>query len=57
MRVLIDDRKLSRRWRVRLEWKLADCWIGIYWADHGGFVDVWVCLLPCLPLHFWTIER
>jgi hypothetical protein len=49
--------RLSHRWRVVPEFKLADMWIGVYWADHGGYVDIWVCLLPCLPLHFWTEER
>jgi len=57
MRILVNDIELNSRWRVRLEWKLADAWVGCYWANHGGYSDVWICLLPCLPLHFYSIEK
>jgi len=52
---------------VRLEFKLADMWVGAFWRrsteegieegdKHATIVnrprlDVWVCLLPCLPIH------
>lgn len=44
--------------RVRPEFKRADCWVGAFWrTEHepnGGYrnIDVWVCLLPMLPIHF-----
>lgn len=62
---------------VRLEFKLADMWVGVFWKRtteesvevvdgesqimSRPRVDVWVCLLPCLPLHFvavgnWTVD-
>ena len=38
-----------------LEWKLADMWIGVFWRrlvwSRGVSWDVWICFLPCLPLH------
>lgn len=46
----------SHALEVRLEWKAQDMWIGCY-ADKRRhvsgqrYVDVWLCLLPCLPLH------
>ncbi len=46
---------------MRLEWKPQDCWIGVSWkheqGDHLYKVDVWVCLLPMLPLHLWWIHH
>jgi hypothetical protein len=45
---------------LRFEWKLADMWIGIFWKHTTCSVDntekvlstdIWVCLLPCVPLH------
>jgi hypothetical protein len=45
-------------WRPRFEWKPQDCWLGVFWkktAQRGGTsrrLDVWICLLPMLPLHF-----
>jgi hypothetical protein len=38
-------------WSCRLEWKLADLWVGAFWKKSGHCLDVWVCLLPCIPLH------
>jgi hypothetical protein len=48
---------LGRHWRVQWEFKPADLWVGVYWCNHGGFIDVWVCLVPMLPIHFWSLER
>ena len=37
--------------RVRLEFKLEDCWVGAYWRPG----HLWVCVVPMLPLHFmWS---
>lgn len=50
----VRPRDLSRV-DVALEWKLQDLWIGAFWrtTEFGG--DLWVCLLPCLPLHLsWS---
>jgi hypothetical protein len=43
--------------RVRVEWKPEDLWVGAYWRRTQERVwwsrryDLWICLLPCLPLH------
>jgi len=51
---------------LRLEFKPEDCWIGVFWKRSGGVqypnhgaidgfynqLDVWVCLLPMLPIHY-----
>ena len=44
----------NRDWNFQLEFKPQDCWIGAYWRRDGTYrrIDVWVCLLPMLPLHF-----
>jgi len=54
---------MTRRWFCRFEWKPQDCWVGVFWKSGGiwpGFgrvsLDVWVCVLPMIPLHFgWLI--
>jgi hypothetical protein len=40
-----------RRWRGRFEFQPRDLWIGVYWKDDGLTLDVWICVLPCIPLH------
>jgi hypothetical protein len=49
--------------RIRLEFKLQDLWIGAFWREGRLLRDrqsgqrkreyhLWLCLLPCVPLHF-----
>ena len=37
--------------RVGLEYKLADLWVGAFYARKGAILHVWVCVVPCLPIH------
>ena len=52
--------------RLRIEFKLCDFWVGAYYrhtkihTDKGpvkGFTDVWICLVPCLPIHLTFIHN
>lgn len=36
---------------IGFEWKREDLWVGAYWRWRGDWLDVWICLLPCVPLH------
>jgi hypothetical protein len=44
---LIRWRRVGGVW-WRLELKLVDPWVGAFWTEQ----EAWVCLLPCLPIHF-----
>lgn len=46
-----------REFRVNLEFKLQDLWVGAYWDANYTGVHVWVCLLPCLPLHVQQLVK
>ena len=41
--------------RIALEFKPADLWVGAYWErrvpGREAWTHVWVCALPCLPIH------
>lgn len=52
--------------KVRLLFEPRDCWVGVYWRKSAGWngplkhwkVDLFLCLLPCLPLVFtWYRPR
>lgn len=46
----IHRKKLTfQSWKF--EWKVQDLWIGAYWKRTGEFWDLWICLIPCMPLH------
>ena len=50
--------KGSPSWEAFLEFKLADFWIGAFWEQRGNVVNLWICILPCFPLHivwWWTV--
>jgi hypothetical protein len=49
-------RLLNRYWSVSVERKFQDLWIGIYWRADDLTIDVWICFVPCFPLHI-TIAR
>ena len=44
-------------WDLSLEFKPADLWVGIFWKWSGTWrkpkdrLDLWICLVPCLPIH------
>lgn len=43
----------DRRIRWRLEFKVEDLWVGAFWRiGERGDSELWICVLPCLPLHF-----
>ena len=41
---------------VRLEFKLPDMWVGWFWRNSSYQCDLWICLLPCLPLHICWVH-
>jgi hypothetical protein len=51
---------LRPRWTLRLERKIADLWVGVFWSrgswsnpghGDGRTLDIWICLLPVFPIH------
>jgi hypothetical protein len=50
---------LWNHWYVRIFFEPRDIWIGVYWnfmpKTKGAFIshrDIYVCLIPCLPIQF-----
>jgi hypothetical protein len=39
----------------RFEVKLADLWIGVYWEWSQDVLEIWICFVPCIPLHIQII--
>jgi hypothetical protein len=43
---------------MTLQWEYVpqDVWIGIYWTRREGILHLYLCLVPCFPLHI-TLPR
>lgn len=46
--------------RCRMEFKVEDMWVGAFWKHTDIKIDdetkrfatdIWICLIPCVPLH------
>jgi hypothetical protein len=48
--------------KVRIEFKLQDMWVGVFWKRDVDFItdlrelNIWICLIPCLPIHIYKEE-
>lgn len=52
IRIPVETTKMTDlRIRADFEFKLQDLWVGAFWKRRGNCVDLWLCLVPCLPLH------
>jgi hypothetical protein len=59
----------GQNWHAQLNvwWKPADLWVGAFVKPSRSpldptwrYLDVYICLLPCLPLHvhcWWTVRE
>ena len=41
-------------WGIKLEFKLQDFWSGVFWKNQKDLIDIWICLVPCFPIHYWS---
>lgn len=41
-------------WGIDFEFKLQDFWIGLYWENRNHDIDIWLCIIPCFPIHYWS---
>ena len=37
--------------KITLEYKIQDFWIGLFWQTKAGKLHIYVCLIPCFPIH------
>ena len=40
-----------RQHQIALEYKLADMWVGMFWQRKEEALHIWLCIVPCLPIH------
>lgn len=51
---------MIERLKIGVEFKPQDLWVGVFWKTHGHerdfaskwhHCDIWICLIPCVPIH------
>ena len=44
--------------KASIEFVPNDIWIGAYWRTKNNTFNIWLCLIPMIPLHLsWEIDR
>ena len=38
-------------WDIALEFEPRDLWVGVYWCRNRNQCDIWICIIPCFPIH------
>ena len=39
--------------KIEIKIKWQDAWIGVYYNKRFDGYDIWICLIPFLPIHIW----
>jgi hypothetical protein len=47
----IAGRLVFEGWNCQFIFEPRDLWIGAFWKTCGHCVDVYICFVPCVPLH------
>jgi hypothetical protein len=49
---------MKSNFKIQLEWKLQDFWLGVFWKRTKLHTDIWICLIPCIPIHItlWRVQ-
>lgn len=42
---------------ARIEFRPGEWWLGVRVTRKGFLVDLWIGLLPMLPVHIWFLRR
>ncbi len=52
-KIILSSELLLGHIEIHLEFKPPDFWIGAFWQKTNKWQkDIWVCILPCFPIHF-----
>jgi len=55
--ITLGSVKITSRLQVALELKLADLWVGAFTRLELQKFDLWICVLPVLPIHIsWDLS-
>ena len=49
---VIYEVKIMRDWNIDWKFKIEDFWIGVFWKRDGNCLDMYICIIPCFPIHF-----
>lgn len=47
----------GERCKVQFQWDPRDLWIGAFWRRSDLCLHIFVCFLPCVPLHVTLTTR
>ena len=42
--------------KMQLQWEPRDLWVGLFWRRSDIAWHIYVCLLPCVPVHITRLR-
>lgn len=66
-----DLSKVKPLIHFKIDFDLRDIWIGLYWTAKNNVIHnyptyravnkvemhIYICLIPCFPIHIWWVEK
>lgn len=43
--------------KVQFQWELRDLWVGLFWRKTQIALHLYVCIVPCVPLHVTILRK
>ncbi|GCF07349.1 hypothetical protein KDI_09130 [Dictyobacter arantiisoli] len=43
--------------KAQFEFKIVDLWVGAFLKRSDNILHIWVCFIPCIPLHVQIMSR
>jgi hypothetical protein len=41
-------------WELSLKWEPRDCWVGVYWKRYPAALEMYVCIVPLVPVYLYV---
>jgi len=54
MKTILELEYKGINWGVSLEGSLRDFLVGVAWENREKDIDVYICLIPGIAIHYWS---
>lgn len=48
--------QIFKGWSIRIKLEPRDLWVGLYWDNKPQWFDVYICIIPVVPIHIRKVK-